>query len=82
MSFTDQKPFVATKDDTPQKWGGCFHCGICGKEFIPGSVVRWVYGARVSTNFFTCVNCDDDPLKHRVKMLAEHSRLKRILHYK
>lgn len=74
MSFTDQKPRVATASDVAAKWGGesageRFRCHLCGHKFVEGDAWRWVYANRSFTdavtgkawglpNFLTCVKCD------------------------
>ena len=69
MSFTDQKPFVLTKEQHKQRWGcrnkdGRLRCNLCGHKFEVGETARWVYangeGGNGSGNFFTCESCDGD----------------------
>ncbi len=69
MSFTDQRPFTATADQVKMKWGGGFHCKLCGHKFGEGDVVRWVYangtpgaGCR---NFLVCHGCDGPDVLER-----------------
>lgn len=65
MSFTDQKPRIATEDDcTRVPWSGgkkaaYFRCYMCGHAFIPGDQWRWVYaGGRGVINVTVCEKCD------------------------
>jgi len=64
MSFTNQKPFVATAADCAAGWSGgkngkYFRCYLCGHQFIPGDTVRWVFAAHQHLgNFMVCVKCD------------------------
>ena len=67
MSFTDQKPFIATKRDCGLRWSGGengrnFRCYLCGHKFIPGDVVRWVFTNHVKEvggNPLVCEVCND-----------------------
>lgn len=48
MSFIDEKPWVVSKEDLKRPWSGgrngkYFLCGLCGKKFVEGDEVRWVY---------------------------------------
>jgi len=81
MSFTDQKPQVATERDLKAKWGGHgpgekFRCYLCGYKFKVGDVWRWVYGDNRQVkdldgktwgvcNFMTCEDCDGDDVLDR-----------------
>lgn len=59
MSFTDQKRFVVTSEDTKLSWGGGFWCKLCGHKFQEGDGCRWVYtGGRKVANFLVCDSCD------------------------
>ena len=62
MSFTDQKPRVATIDDTQAAWSGYqngerFRCYLCGHKFIVGDQWRFVFGDGY-INFLVCEKCD------------------------
>ncbi len=67
MSFTDQKPRTATKQDIKAPWSGRkggknFRCGFCGYRFKVGDYWRFVYtndtkGA--GGNPLICMLCDD-----------------------
>lgn len=62
MSFTDQKPRIATEDECKANWGGVkngkkFRCYLCAHKFVVGDVWRWVYGDSVG-NFMVCEKCD------------------------
>lgn len=48
MSFTDQKPRMATEAECNACWGGFnkglhFRCYLCGHKFQVGDQWRWVY---------------------------------------
>jgi FtsP/CotA-like multicopper oxidase with cupredoxin domain len=73
MSFTDQKPFLVTTEDTKKRWGTngeAFGCALCGHMFQEGDTARWVYtnGATrpahvltklsIAGNPFVCNKCD------------------------
>lgn len=62
MSFTDQRPRVATETHVT-KWGGdgkCFRCYLCGHKFKVGDVWRWVANPPwgIYGNFLVCEKCD------------------------
>lgn len=62
MSFTDQKPRVATTEDVRAQWGGgkkgkYFRCYLCGHKFAVGDQYRFVFGNR-SANCLVCQSCD------------------------
>ncbi len=69
--WTDQKPFVASPEDTKKRWGGGFVCKMCGHKFISGDTVRWVYAngtAGMGTgNFLVCARCDGPDILDRAK---------------
>jgi len=77
MSFTDQKPFVVTEEQTKVHWGGGFWCKLCGHRFKAGDTARWVYanstpGAGCG-NFMVCDKCDGpDVLKRGI---ADHKAM-------
>jgi len=64
MSFTDQKPRVATEEDVKAAWSGIkdgkrFYCKLCGHQFQVGDVWRWVYaGKKGLLNLMVCERCD------------------------
>lgn len=69
MSFTDQKPRIATEKDCKAKWGGYkngdrFRCYLCGHKFKPGDTWRWVYSQKYM-NFLVCDSCDGDDVQER-----------------
>ena len=66
MSFTDQKPRIATKEDIHARWSGgkdgkYFRCYLCGCKFVEGDYWRWVYGGSMHFgNFIVCEKCDGE----------------------
>lgn len=64
MSFTDQKPRVATEEDVKAPWNGIengkrFYCRLCGYLFQVGDIWRWVYAGSIHrVNLLVCENCD------------------------
>jgi hypothetical protein len=78
MSFTDQKPRIATEDDLIAPWSGgkpgeYFRCYLCGHQFVVGDQWRWVY-SQSFLSFFTCKSCDGDDVKERWVKLNEEAR--------
>jgi hypothetical protein len=80
MSFTDQKPRIATEADVKSPWSGgregkYFRCKICGHKFVVGDYYRFVfhnYG-----NIIVCQDCDKgDPVAKWTQIHEEWSRLK------
>jgi len=87
MSFTDQKPRIATKEDRQSIWSGGrrgenFRCYLCGHKFKEGDYWRWQYcygrfakidGKKIGLiNFLVCKGCDgDDVLDRWVKNIEE-----------
>jgi len=82
MSFTDQKPFIATEQQVAANWGGgkdgqYFRCGLCGHRFEVGDVVRWQYTNDVPGaygNPLVCQKCDgsrDEVVARWAKMHKE-----------
>lgn len=62
MSFMDEKPRLATLEDTKASWNGApdgkrFRCYLCGYKFKVGDTWRWVRGQGYF-NFMTCWHCD------------------------
>ena len=50
MSFTDQKPRVATEKHCKTKWSGDqanFRCYMCGHKFEVGDIWRFVYAGNL-----------------------------------
>ena len=82
MSFTNQKPFIATKTVIKEPWSGCeairdentgelynpaLRCRLCGYRFKEGDKVRFIQAGAVHLpNFFVCHNCDPDQDNGRV----------------
>jgi len=79
MSFTDQKPRIATAEDVKASWGGgkdgkYFRCKLCGHKFEVGDYYRFVfhnYG-----NIIICQSCDDNPTAKWTEIHEEWERLK------
>lgn len=74
MSFTDQKPRIATEEDCNGNWGGNkngerFRCFLCGYKFVIGDMWRFVAATHKGYfNFLTCKDCDgSDVLERWVK---------------
>ncbi|TRO55922.1 hypothetical protein E2P64_06490 [Candidatus Bathyarchaeota archaeon] len=90
MSFTDQKPFVATEKDVKATWSGVpngknFRCAWCGYKFKEGDTVRWVYtndpsyrGLEIGGNPFICISCDGDKadIISRLAKMAQEAKEK------
>jgi uncharacterized CHY-type Zn-finger protein len=75
MSFTDQKPRIATEDDCRGLWSGgkngqYFRCYLCGHKFKPGDYWRWVCST-VYINFLVCGDCDGPDVHERWRSLHE-----------
>ena len=68
MSFTDQKPHIATVEDIKAPWSGgkngkYFRCYLCGHRFREGDQYRFVFGKKLG-NLMVCQACDSgDVLK-------------------
>lgn len=76
MSFTDQKPRIATEKDVCANWscgknGEFFRCYLCGHKFQVGDYWRWVYNNTSSYdgkqkvnygNFIVCKECDGEDI--------------------
>jgi hypothetical protein len=77
MSFTDQKPRVATEEQVKARWGGepngkNFRCYLCGHKFVVGDVWRWVCSNSVAGNLLVCAKCDGPNLVEKwTKLYAE-----------
>lgn len=71
MSFTDQKPRVATEDDIKESWSGVkagkrFYCRLCGYRFQVGDVWRWVHAGNIHRlNLLVCEKCDGEDVLER-----------------
>lgn len=86
MSFTDQKPRIATPKECGLPWNGHkrnFRCYLCGHKFRPGDTWRWVFGTGTGHtpspgNFLTCADCDGpDVISRYAAMAAEWKTLSR-----
>jgi len=69
MSFTDQKPRIATEADLHAPWGGVargkrFKCYLCGHPFAVGDIWRWVHSSAYG-NFLVCKACDGEDAVQR-----------------
>lgn len=71
MSFTDQKPRIATVEEVNARWGGSapgkrFRCYLCGHKFQVGDTWRWVYcGGLGVCNLKVCISCDSPDVKEK-----------------
>ena len=71
MSFTDQKPRIATEKYCKAPWGGVengelFRCYMCGHRFKPGDIFRWVSAVHLGTNnLVVCDKCDGPDILQR-----------------
>jgi hypothetical protein len=69
MSFLNGKPFIATEEHVKSKWGGGFHCKLCGHKFAVDDTVRFIYangnGSNGSGNFLVCQECDGPDVLER-----------------
>ena len=80
MSFTDQKPRIATKKDIETHWSGRpnnegFRCGLCGYKFKEGDYWRWVYAGPIAmTNFMTCELCDGPNVLRQWKLHYQEAK--------
>jgi predicted DNA-binding WGR domain protein len=80
MSWTDQKPLVATEEHLKLRWNGKkngrgFRCHLCGHRFKVGDVWRWVFSKKY-VNFFTCASCDGPDVAERWIKVNEEARQK------
>lgn len=78
MSFTDQKPWTVTDEDTKRPWSGHrdgsrFRCMLCGHRFVAGDLARWVYAWKPH-NFFVCVKCDGPDVRERMAVIYDESK--------
>lgn len=80
MSFTDQKPRIATEKDCNLKWAGDkknFRCYMCGHTFLPGDQWRWVCAThKGTTNFLVCKDCDGEDVLDRWIRHVENGKIK------
>jgi len=90
MSFTDQKPHIATEETCQAPWGGHrdgshFRCCLCGHRFKPGDTYRWQCGSGHTyefegrtygtRNFLVCQSCDgDDVIGRWIEQLKDWMR--------
>lgn len=77
MSFTDQKPRVATIEDCNRPWGGgkngeWFRCYLCGHRFTPGDTWRWIFAGAIRGRYvgalcnpIVCDRCDGEDVLER-----------------
>ena len=77
MSFTDQKPRIATEKDINAPWGGRknrFRCYLCGHKFKIGDIWRWVFanfGKYNCCNFLVCEKCDGEDVIDRFQKIKD-----------
>lgn len=69
MSFTDQKPQIATEADLKAPWSGGAHgkhfrCKLCGYRFQVGDYWRWV-SIKGHINLMVCQKCDTPDVKEK-----------------
>ena len=85
MSFTDQKPWVVTEDQTKLHWGsnklGKLRCQLCGHTFKTGDTCRFVFANFENSpfrggNFFTCAECDSPDVLGKAGKIYEESKVK------
>lgn len=73
MSFTDQKPRVATEQHVGnwgdrREGGRRFRCYLCGYKFKVGDYWRWVSGTNICRqNFLVCERCDGENVLEKWK---------------
>jgi len=76
-TFTNQKPFVATKEHCEAPWLGNkknFRCHLCGKKFKPGDIVRWVFTNNIigaQGNPLVCKECDTSDIIEKWKAMRQ-----------
>lgn len=60
MSFTDQKPFLVTKQllEAFKRKRRPWCCALCGHLFAEGETARWLFSNRRCGNFFFCQPCN------------------------
>jgi hypothetical protein len=83
MSFTDQKPWIATEKDCALNWGGGgkgarFRCGLCGYKFKPGDTVRWQFTNNIphyGGNPLVCSTCDGPDIIDKWKAHCDSFKL-------
>lgn len=80
MSFTDQKPRVATEENIKAPWSGgkngrYFRCSLCGHKFIVNDYYRFVF--HQFGNILVCQDCDkDDPATKWTNLHGEWDKLR------
>ena len=84
MSFTDQKPRIATKEDLKAPWGGYkdgrnFRCVLCGYRFKIGDYWRWQYTNSTPGaygNPIVCKKCDGtkEEIEDRMRTLYREAK--------
>jgi len=78
--FTDQKPRIATEEETKASWGGekngkKFRCYLCGYQFKVGDQWRFVFATHTGfINFKVCKDCDGDDVL--IRWIAANEELK------
>ena len=71
MSFTDEKPQVATEEHKQLNWfcqspGHFFRCFMCGHKFQTGDYWRFILGSKEGLpNFLVCKGCDGEDVLTR-----------------
>lgn len=82
MSYTDQKPRVATEKECKASWGGSpngerFRCYLCGYRFTPGDIFRWVMATKILLcNVLVCEVCDGHDVLDKWKKMHEEAKEK------
>ena len=80
MSFTDQKPRIATEQDVTAPWAGAkngkyFRCYLCGHKFKVGDQYRFVFGQTLG-NFMVCQDCDSEDIMQ--KWASHHAEWEKL----
>jgi hypothetical protein len=78
MSFTDQKPFVVTRDrlEAFTRHKKRFGCSLCAHDFKEGDTARWVFanGSNLrSGNFFVCPEHDTPDVLEQGKISFDNA---------
>ena len=82
MSFTDQKPRIATERDVHGNWscgkdGKYFRCYLCGHKFVEGNYWRFVFDVDTHFgNFMVCKKCDGKDVRDKWKKNCEELKQK------
>lgn len=83
MSFTDQKPRIATEREVT-RWGGAegmgrrFRCHLCGHKFKIGDYWRWIQATKMdpcNCNFLVCKRCDGPNILERWESIVEEWKI-------